>query len=193
MKDFCIKILLTALLALAALAARAQHSALKTNALYWATATPNLAFEQKVGRKWTAEISVGYNPFTFSHNKKLRHVALQPEARYWLCAPFAGHFVGVHALYSHYNAGGVKMPFGLFPDLKRYRYQGDLGAVGVAYGYSWMLPNDHWSIEAEAGVGVGLTRYDQYECATCGSNVGHDRRFLLMPTKLSLAIVYNLR
>ena len=40
------------------------------------------------------------------------------------------------------------MPFGIFSDLEKYRFQGDLGAVGLVYGYSWMLPGKRWSIEA---------------------------------------------
>ena len=111
---------------------------------------------------------MAYNPFTFSDNKKLKHFAIEPEARYWLCAPFAGHFVGADLLYTHYNAGGIKLPFGIYPDLADYRFQGDLGAVGLVYGYSWMLPNKRWSIEGVVGLGFGLTHYTQYACAVCG-------------------------
>lgn len=76
----------------------AQDMAVKTNAIGWATVSPNLAFEYRVARKWTLDLSLSYNPFTFGDNKKWRHVAVQPEARYWLCAPFGGHFVGAHLL-----------------------------------------------------------------------------------------------
>lgn len=185
--------LLAVLLVLVAIAASAQHTALKTNALYWATATPNLAIESKIGRKWTAEIGVGYNPFTFSDNKKLRHIAVQPEARYWLCSPYSGHFLGLHLIYSHYNAGGIKMPLGLFKDLADYRFQGNLGAAGLGYGYSWMLPGNHWSIEAEIGIGVGYASYGKYECATCGSKVADESKVKLMPTKAALSVVYNIK
>lgn len=168
-----------------------QHIAVKTNALYLATATPNLALEARMSPKWTAEISVGYNPFTFSDNRKLRHIALQPEVRRWLCSPFAGHFVAAHAVYSHFNAGGISLPF--FPNLGDYRYQGDLGAVGIGYGYSWMLPGNRWSLEAEIGIGVGYASYGKYECATCGSKVADESKVRLMPTKAALSIVYNIK
>lgn len=92
----------------------AQNLAVKTNVLYWTTATFNASVETRLSSKWTLDVSAGYNPFTFSDNKKLKHFAIQPEARYWLCSPFSGHFVGANLLYSHYNAGGVKMPFGSF-------------------------------------------------------------------------------
>lgn len=158
MKNHRYKLVLLAVCLLFAASAFGQHTVVKTNALYWATTTPNLALETKIGRKWTAELSAGYNPFTFSDNKKLRHIAVQPEARYWLCSPYAGHFFGMHLVYSHYNIGGIKLPLGIFKDLRNYRYQGDLGALGFGYGYSWMLPGNHWSIEAEVGVGVGITK-----------------------------------
>lgn len=187
------KLALVLLIVFVSSAASAQRTAIKTNALYWATATPNLAIEQKLGGKWTGELSVGWNPFTFSDNKKLKHVAVQPEARYWLCAPFEGHFFGLHAIYSHYNAGGIKMPFGLFKNLRDYRFQGDMGAVGLGYGYSWMLPGNHWSIEAEIGLGVGITKYGKYECKTCGSKVADEKKTFFTPTKAALSIVYNIR
>lgn len=193
MRFISLKSAVLAAMSLLSLTAAAQHTAVKTNALYWATTTPNLAFEQKVGRKWTAELAVGYNPFTFSDNKKLKHIAIQPEARYWLCSPFEGHFFGLHAIYSHYNAGGIKMPFGLFKNLRDYRFQGDMGALGLGYGYSWMLPGNHWSIEAEIGLGVGITKYGKYECATCGSKVADEKKTFFMPTKAALSVVYNIR
>lgn len=193
MRFISLKSVVLAAMSLLSLTAAAQHTAVKTNALYWATTTPNLAFEQKVGRKWTAELAVGYNPFTFSDNKKLKHIAIQPETRYWLCSPFEGHFFGLHAIYSHYNAGGIKMPFGLFKNLRDYRFQGDMGAVGLGYGYSWMLPGNHWSIEAEIGLGVGITKYGKYECATCGSKVADEKKTFFMPTKAALSVVYNIR
>lgn len=175
------------------LPASSQDMALKTNALYWATTSLNAAMETKLSTRWTLDMSVGYNPFTFSENKKLKHVAIQPEARYWLCSPFAGHFVGAHLLYSHFNIGGVKLPFGIFSDLADYRYQGDLGAVGVVYGYSWMLPSKRWSIEAAVGLGYGYVSYDKYECQTCGGKIGKATKGLLMPTKLALSLIYYIK
>ncbi len=98
----------------------AQHTAVKTNALYWATTTPNLAVETKLARKWTGELSVGWNPFAFSDNRKIKHIAVQPEVRYWLCSPYAGHFLAAHLIYSHYNAGGINLNRSLENDKKLF-------------------------------------------------------------------------
>lgn len=171
----------------------AQNLAVKTNVLYWTTATFNASVETRLSSKWTLDVSAGYNPFTFSDNKKLKHFAIQPEARYWLCSPFSGHFVGANLLYSHYNAGGVKMPFGIFSDLEKYRFQGDLGAVGLVYGYSWMLPGKRWSIEGVVSLGYGITRYDKYACAVCGSKIGEDTKGVFMPTKLAISVIYYIK
>lgn len=184
-------LLVGSLLLATVVTSQAQTIGLKTNALYWATTTPNIGAEIRLSDKWTTSLGVGYNPFTFSDNKKLRHVSVQSETRYWLCSPFAGHFVGGNLFYSHYNVGGLNMPFGIFPELDDHRFQGDLGAIGVVYGYSWPLGN-RWSVEAAVGLGVGLTHYRKYECEVCGTEIGRDTRWLFMPTKLAISFVYYL-
>ncbi len=174
------------------LAANAQTTAVKTNALYWLTSTPNIGIETLLAPKWTGSFTVGYNPFSFSDNKKIKHILLQPEVRYWLCAPYAGHAIGINALYSHYNAGGIDFPLGiLYSDLENYRYQGDIGAIGITYSYSWIL-GMRWSLEASLGIGVGLTHYKQYNCEKCGTHIGSDTKALLMPTKVALSVIYNI-
>lgn len=171
----------------------AQRYALKTNLLYDAAATPNLGFEAQLGRKVTGQIVAGLNTWDINSdkNRKWRHVLVQPEVRYWLCAPYSGHFLGAHLIYSHYNAGNVHLPFGLWSGLRDHRYQGDLGAIGVAYGYSWMLGR-RWSIEGSVGVGYGITHYRKYDCVTCGTYHGTETKHLFMPTKLSLSVIYYL-
>ena len=172
--------------------AAAQTVALKTNALYWATTTPNIGAEVRLAPRWTIGLTAGYNPFTYSDNTKLKHVLVEPEARYWLCSAYAGHFVGANLIYSHYNAGNISLPLGIFPELDDHRFQGDIGAVGLLYGYSWML-SPRWSLEAVVGLGVGVTHYKKYMCEVCGSQVDEDTRWLFMPTKLALSVVYYLK
>lgn len=174
-------------------ALEAQQMSVKTNILSDCLLNPNVGIETRLSDKWTLGMSVAYNPFTFSNNKKLHHITIKPEARYWLCSSFAGHFVGVHLMYSHFNAGGVKFPLGLFPSLERHRFQGNLGAVGVLYGYSWMLPSKRWNIEAEIGFGYGYASYDKYKCWRCGSKIGSEKRGVFLPTKLAVSLVYNIK
>lgn len=164
--------------------AMAQSVGVKTNLLYWTTASMNLDAEVRLSDRWSAELSVGYNPFSFADNKKLKHLAIQPEARYWLCRTFSGHFFGAHLLYSHFNAGGVHFPLSIFPSLKENRFQGDLGGVGLAYGYNLLL-NNRWSLEFELGLGVIYANYKKYECHTCGTYKGREHKTFFSPTKIA--------
>ena len=64
--------------------AQAQDWRLKTNLAYWATTTPNIAAETRLSNRLSMDLSLGWNTFTYSGNKKLKHIAIQPEIRYWL-------------------------------------------------------------------------------------------------------------
>lgn len=127
---------------------RAQEVALKTNGLYWATGTPNMAFEFKIGKHLSIELPAGYNAWKSStEGRSLRHYAFQPELRYWFCRPFEGHMVGVHTHYAKYNMGN--MPF--MPATKGYMYKGDLWGGGMSYGYHWVL-GTRWGLEVNIGL-----------------------------------------
>ena len=115
----------------------AQDAALKTNLLYDATTTINLGYEVALNRKTTLDIWVNYNPCTLgrkwvglyeselpvagpsasSRDTKLKHLAIQPEVRWWMCEKFNGHFFGVHAHGGMFNVGAIKLPF----DWGRYK------------------------------------------------------------------------
>ena len=96
--------------------------------------------------------------------------------------------VEMNAIYSHYNVGNTKIPFGLYSAVKDRRLQGDLLALGGKYGYSWILSRD-WRIEAEAGVAVGYAWFKEYECDHCGTYYGKGDRIFLLP-QLGVNVVY---
>ena len=77
--------------------------AVKTNALYWATSTPNLGFEVGLAKKLTLDISGNYNPWKFGDDRQIKHWLVQPELRYWLCERFNGSFFGLHGHYGEMN------------------------------------------------------------------------------------------
>lgn len=166
--------------------------AVKTNALYWATTTPNIGFEVGVGKKLTLDVLGGYNPFTFSDNKKLKHWLVQPGLRWWTCEKFNGHFFGVHVHGGTYNVGGVKLPFGAFPALERYRYEGGFYGGGISYGYQCILGN-RWRLEAEIGVGYTRFNYDKYDCPKCGEFLGSDSYDFFGVTKAGISIIYIIK
>ena len=190
-----IKLLLIPLLAiLLYLPATAQNVALKSNLLYDATLSPNLGVEIGLAPRWTFDLSGNFNLWTVGNGHKWRHWLVQPEARYWFCQRFAGHFIGLHALGGQYNAGKLDLPFKFlgtdFRRLKDRRYEGWGVGAGVAYGYAWPLSR-HWNIEAELGVGWIYTRFDAYPCAECGTRLATDRPHNYFgPTKLAVNLEY---
>ncbi len=171
----------------------AQDIAVKTNLLYWGTTTPNLSPEFGLGRKTTLELTGAYNPWTLNKadNRKMKHWMVMPEFRYWLCERFNGHFFGLHSGYAFYNISGVRVPFEP-KHTKDHRYQGWATGAGIAYGYSWIL-SPRWNMEATVGVGYIYTRYDKYECATCGKFKGSQDKHYFGPTKAAVSIIYNIK
>lgn len=181
-------------LVVASLTASAQNVVVKTNLLYDITATANLDIEFKVAPKWTVDISGNLNAWTFSDNKKWKHWVLQPEARYWLCERFNGHFVGAHLVGGIYNMGNWNTDFTFlgtdFGQLKEHRYEGWLVGAGIAYGYHWMLGR-HWSVEAEIGIGYVYTQADKYECPRCGEQLENNKpHHYVGPTKAAVNLIY---
>lgn len=142
--------------------ADAQKVGIKTNLVHWASASPNLGLEIGLGKQTTLDISAGFNPFTFSDNKKWQHWLVQPEFRYWTCERFNGHFLAVHAIGGGFDIGNVSsFPFSMWDELADYRYKGHAVGGGIGYGYAWML-GKHWNLEAEVGVGYARAWYDKY-------------------------------
>ncbi len=176
------------------LSADAQQIAVKNNLLYDATLTPNLGVEVATGNRTSVQLFYGLHPWTFSDNKKIRHWSLMPEWRRWLrnsssLTSFEGWFWGIHALGGEYNAGGKKLPFGLFKPLRYNRYEGWFVGGGLTLGHAWRLA-DHWRLEAAVGVGYIHTRYHQYEYQECGADLGPGHYNYVGPTKLALNLAY---
>lgn len=168
--------------------------AIKTNVLYDLTATINAGVEIGLAPRWTLDISGNFNAWDMKDDKKWKHYLVQPEARYWFCDRFMGHFLGIHAHGGQVNFGGIKNGIDFlgsnFSNLSDRRYQGWFAGAGVAYGYAFVLGR-HWNLELELGVGYAYTKYDVFECSGCGRKVesGLSHHYV-GPTKLALNLVY---
>lgn len=158
--------------------ASAQDVALKTNALYWAGTTPNLGVEFSLGRKYTLEFSGAYNPWTFKDDKKMRFWLAQPEARYWFCEKFEGHFAGLHLHGAQF--------FGGFKDK---RYDGYLAGGGFTYGYDWIL-SPHWNLEAAIGIGYARLWYKESPRIPCVKCYENKHKNYFGPTKAAISLIY---
>lgn len=161
-----------------------QNTAVKTNLLYDATSTLNLGVEWGLAPKWTLDISASYNPWEFGGNRKMKHWLVQPEARYWLCEKFSGHFFGVHLHGGQYNWGNM---FSL-----KKRYQGWFTGGGISYGHQWIL-NNRWSLEATIGLGYAYLNYDRYPCTSCGKKISSGHKNYLGPTKAGITLIYMIK
>ena len=174
--------------------AKAQKVAIKTNLVYDATATINSGLEFGLAPKWSLDVSGNFNAWTILNSARWKHWAVQPEARYWFCDRFSGHFLAVHLHGGLYNVGSIKNKLNFlgtdFSKLTNQRFQGWFAGAGVAYGYSWIL-GKHWNLEAEIGFGYSYTVYDKFECAGCGKKIeeGIDHHYV-GPTKAAINLVY---
>ena len=164
--------------------------ALRTNLLYDATLSPNLGVDVRVDSLWTVGLLAGVNAWDIdkAKNKKWRHALFSLRARKYRDSLFHKGYYEADVIYSHYNVGNTKIPFGLYSAVKDHRLQGDLIALGGKYGYSWILSRT-WRIEAEAGVAVGYAWFKEYDCPHCGTFIGNGDRIFLLP-QLGINVVY---
>ena len=183
--------------------ASAQKVAVKTNALYWATTTPNIGMEFSMSPRWTFEIAGGYNPWLLNKetNMKAKHYLVTPEVRYWFCESFNGHFIGVNANYTQFNVGGVHVlnPFyksagdGPFIDAcLNSRVEGWAAGAGITYGYSWII-SPRWNMEFNLGLGYWYSDYDRYESRKCGLFQDSAIKHVFGLTDLGLSFIYMIR
>ena len=85
-----------------------QDVALKTNLLTDVTLNPNLGVEIGLAPKWTLDLTGQVNFWTIDGHK-WKHWVVQPEARYWFCQRFGGHFLGFHAIGGQYNSNIISV------------------------------------------------------------------------------------
>ena len=152
-----LKLLSVLFAALVSLDASGQKAAVKTNLLYDIAAyTANLGVEIGLAPRWTLDVSANYNGWTLSDNRRWKHWVVQPEARYWLCDRFAGHFFGLHAHGGQFNIGGLKNGISFlgsdFSKLENRRYQGWLAGAAS--------PTDTRGFWASTGISKPRSAWD---------------------------------
>ena len=107
----------------------AQRVAVKTNALGWLTASPNVEAEFVLGSHVSLNMGIAANPIS-TDNFKTTFTHFQPEVRYWLNRPMVSHFLGITAFVNNFNMM-----------VKDVHHKGDAYAAGLTYGYVWVLRN----------------------------------------------------
>lgn len=104
----------------------AQRVSISTDLLEWCTLSPNAGVEFSASRHSTVIISASFAPWRISDRLWLRHITITPEWRWWFEVPMSGSSLGLKAVYSCYDFGG----------LLGARAGGHLLGAGAVYGYS---------------------------------------------------------
>lgn len=171
-----------------------QKAAVKTNLLYGATTTPNLALELGLGRHVSLEIAGGYNNWTLGKsdwangdNKQLSHWLVMPGLRYWFCERFAGSFFGLHMYAGEFNIQQI----GFSSTMRNNRHDGWLAGAGVSFGHQWLLSR-RWALETELGAGYAYISYERYGCRKCDPISKKTTSHYFGPTRVSISLAYYL-
>lgn len=57
---------------------------------------------------WSVHLPLQYNPFNLWNDGKLKNITVSPGVRYWMRETYGrGYFLGLHGVFSHFNAGGL--------------------------------------------------------------------------------------
>ncbi|MDL2265336.1 DUF3575 domain-containing protein [Parabacteroides sp. OttesenSCG-928-G07] len=135
-----------------------QRFALKSNALYALTSTPNIGAELAVSQRVTLNLTGGVFARSFSGDKSFKHWMIQPEVRFWTSEKYKKLFFGVHGVITNYDIAYARLPFGIF---KNRRYDGEGYGGGLTCGYNLPL-SSHWNLELVLGLGYIHFEYDKY-------------------------------
>ena len=170
--------------------ANAQKIAVKTNSLAAINGALNAGVEYGAGLKYTIELTGSVNPWSREDRYVNHYWYVQPEFRHWTCQKFNGHFFGAFLNGGEFNVAGKKLPFGMFPELNKHRYEGWLIGAGITYGYQWVL-HRHWNVETSISVGYEYINYDKFKCPKlCANRIKSDHTHYLGPTRASISLVY---
>ena len=161
-------------------AAMAQRIALKTNALYWATLSPNIGAEFRLSRHYTLDLSVAGNFSSTIGNNNLKFQQVAPELRYWFSRPMARHFVGLTTFAANYNLR-----------MGDNKYDGDAFAAGLTYGFDWVISR-RWNIETTLGAGVVKYRCFDYPVGGVKPLSPNKDKTVFAPIKAGITVSYLL-
>lgn len=176
------------------------------NLLWAGIATPNLNFEFPVSDHFSVGLYAGlkpgpdagvlswprWSPFDKDRENPVKwaHLAVLPYARWWSNETFDGFFVEGDLMYAHYNIASIRMPFGIYPNIAKYRMQGDFYGIGASVGYSIWLTR-HLNLVLSAGALGGYRYATLYECPWCGTEIGKSNGLSVAP-KLDVSIAYHI-
>jgi|WetSurMetagenome_2_1015567.scaffolds.fasta_scaffold222456_2 hypothetical protein len=157
----------------------AQRIALKTNALYWATLSPNIEGEFRLSRHYTLDLGVMGNDMS-KGRYRLKFVQAAPEVRYWFSRPMSRHYIGLTTFVASYDL-----------KIKDTNYKGDAIAAGLTYGFDWVISR---RCNIETSLGAGLVRYRcfDYSVGDVRPSSPNKNKTVFAPMKVGLSFSYLL-
>lgn len=156
--------------------AKAQHTAVRVNALELARGTINAGIDIAVTDKWSVDLSARYNPIP-----KMNVMAFTAGIRRWRFEPHVGAFWGLHSTTARYDI-----------ENKTNHYKGWLSGIGATYGYSWKL-STRCNFTLEGGLGVFYMQDKRQKRNTSPMEdtfIYHYRRIVVAPSKLEISFSY---
>lgn len=175
-----------------------KSQAIKTNAPFILTGSPNIGVEWSVGRQLTLNADVMWMPYMFKKNEEVFRVLVgSVDFRYYVNPKYYytndlwdGLYVGPYAMAGNFNIGLKEKD----DEKTSYRRKGWGISAGVSVGYKFYL-SSRFRIDANIGLGYAHLQYDKYELG------GQYADFMLEskktkayvgPTKIGVSLVYNI-
>lgn len=170
--------------------AKAQQVGVKTNALMWALATPNLGCEVVVGENYSVDFSAfgHYKPYGLQSEV----IAFQPEFRYWFNGrPMAREYVGLSLMVADYDMKIKNRSVG-----GKYVYDGNAASLGITGGYAFIL-SKHWRFELCGGFSFLVFKQKQYyetdDYYVDPTIPANSTGYKLFPAKLGVSFTYIIK
>ena len=162
----------------------AQKLSLSVNLLDCAAlGTLNADMSYTLARRWSVDVGVRYNPFTFRRGTRqfqMRQQSYAAGVRLWPWHTLSGWWFASKLRYQEYNFGGI---------VSSQAQEGDRLGVGLYAGYTHMISR-HFNIEFGMGAWAGADFYRRYSCTVCGTTVAEGAKTFVLPDDLAISIVY---
>lgn len=182
------KLVLTILIAMSGICAKAQMLAVNNDVLMDVMMTPNIGFELVVGERTTVGASIfgNYKPW----GKDIKMIGVQPEYRYFFSGrPMHKFFVGAGALLGSYDITWS----GKF-------YDGVALGGGLTFGYVINISN-RLNIDCHAGFGAIIYKHKEYfendnydiDFSINGMQRTNAKGYYLLPTRIGVSLSYILK
>lgn len=131
-----------------------------------------------LSKEYSLHLPLSWSPTTLPGEKRVKHLIGMVGLRRWLWHSYSGLFTGAYATTSIFNISP-----------KELRYQGEAVGVTATIGYSKML-SKRFNLEFEGGLFLGFIHYNSFEGRCCGEFLAEKSAIYLLPSKLSLALLY---